>query len=241
MEDLEMQESPLQRRLNALVTVLLVFMVGLCLFVTIQVISNGYVNIAGHSLFRVVTGSMEPTIPVGSLLITDEVELDEVQVGDIICFRAQQSAIFGRMMTHRVTDIYPAADGSLLFETKGDANLVSDGYLVSQDNFVGKVIWFTGEGNILSTIFSLFTNKLGFLACIVIPCLALATLILQDCVRNVRREMLEAVRELERERRERPADPLANMTQDDRNEMYERIRAELIEELIHGAEHPKKQ
>ncbi len=239
MKELERQEHPAQRRIDVLITVLLILVVLLCLFVTVQVVSQGYVNVAGYSLFRVVTGSMEPTIPVGALLVSQQVDMQAVEVGDIICFRAQETAIFGRMMTHRVMEVYPAADGGVQFVTKGDANLSLDGYLVTQTNFVGEVIWYTGEDSVLSSIFSFFTNKVGFLACVVFPCLLLAGLILRDSVRNIRSELQEAVKELERGTA--PKDPLLEMTEEERQEMYERIRAELIEELMNGAEDPGKQ
>lgn len=239
MKELERQEHPAQRRIDVLITVLLILVVLLCLFVTVQVVSQGYVNVAGYSLFRVVTGSMEPTIPVGALLVSQQVDMQAVEVGDIICFRAQETAIFGRMMTHRVMEVYPAADGGVQFVTKGDANLSLDGYLLTQTNFVGEVIWYTGEDSVLSSIFSFFTNKVGFLACVVFPCLLLAGLILRDSVRNIRSELQEAVKELERGNA--PKDPLLEMTEEERQEMYERIRAELIEELMNGAEDPGKQ
>jgi len=238
MEELELEETPVKRRINVLLTILTVLAALLCLHVTVQVLSQGYVNCGGYSLFRVVTGSMEPTLPVGALLVTEQTEMQNVQVDDIICFRAQESAIFGKMMTHRVVGIHTGANGALLFETKGDANLAQDGYFVTQTNYVGKVIWYTGAGNVLSTIFSFFTNKVGFLACIVFPCFLLAGLILRDCVQNIRKELHAAMDELEKEQ-EKP-DVLLEMTQEEREEMYERIRAELTKELIHGAQGAEK-
>lgn len=237
MEDLNLQQTPAQRRVNILITVLLVLVVGLCLYVTLQVMTKGYVNLFGYSMFRVVTGSMEPTIPVGSLLISKQVPMESIYVGDIICFRARESAIFGHMMTHRVVEVYPALEGGIQFLTKGDANLSVDGYLVSQVNFVGKVIWHTGDGSFLATVFALLTNKIGFFTIIIFPCMVLASLILKDSVKNLRKEL----RELEREERRMKADPLLAMSQNERDEMLERIRTELIEELINGAENPKKQ
>lgn len=239
MKDLKTKKDPIRRRIGVLTTLLLVFAVLLCLTVTIQVLSKGYVNLFGYSLFRVVTGSMEPTIPVGSLLVCRQIGLDGVQVGDIICFRAQESAIFGRMMTHRVIGVFTAPDGSLFFETRGDANLVADGFMVSQTNFVGKVIWHTGANNVLSSIVSFFSNKIGFLACIVIPILLLGGLLMQECVSNIRAELYKAMRELEKESAPKEPMPELEITEEERKEMYERIRAELIEELRQSAEQVK--
>lgn len=235
-------ENPIRRRINVLITVLLVFAVLLCLWVTFQVIGKGYVNLFGYSLFRVVTGSMEPTIPVGSLLVCKHVGMEAVQLEDVICFRAQESAIFGQMVTHRVTGVFPMADGGLLFETRGDANLTADGFLVSQTNFVGKVIWHTGASSVLSSILSFCSNKIGFLACIVIPILILGGLLMKDCVNNIRAELQKAMDELERETvsAEPEPDPLLEMTEEERKEMYERIRAEVLEELMKGAAEQSK-
>ena len=239
MEDLEeSKESLIQRRISALVTVLLILTVLLCLYVVIQVLSNGYVNIAGFMMFRVVTGSMEPTIPVGALLVTRQVDIDTIQLNDIICFRTQEVEIWGKIVTHRVVGVFEALDGSPLLETKGDANLVMDGYLVNRGNFIGKVVWYTGDNSVLTSIFSFFTNKVGFLGCIVFPCLLLAGLILKDCVSNIRNELQAVMDELEapEEKAAWELDPLCGMTQEEYQEMYERIRAELIEELMHCAE-----
>ena len=233
----ETKESSIQRGISLLVTVLLILAVLLCLYVVVQVLSNGYVNIGGFMMFRVVTGSMEPTIHVGALLVTQEVEIGSVQLNDIICFRTQEAEIWGKIVTHRVVDSIPLADGTVLLETKGDANLVADGYYVNQDNFVGKVIWYTGDDSVLASIFSFFTNEVGFLACIVFPCLLLVSMILKDCVKNIRKELEAAMEELEsQEEDDWRNDPLCGMTQEEYNEMYERIRAEIMEELMQIAE-----
>lgn len=233
----------MQRRIGLLVTVLLILAVALCLYAVVQVLSYGYVNIGGFMMFRVVTGSMEPTIPVGALLVTRQTDIETIRMGDIICFRTQEAEIWGKIVTHRVVGVLEAANGGILLETKGDANLVMDGYYVDQSNFVGKVIWHTGDGSVLANILSLFTSKIGFLGCIVFPSLLLAALILRDSVNSIRNE-LQIVLEDAQRAQEQPTweqDPLCGMTQEEYNEMYERIRAELIEELMHYAEIQKEE
>lgn len=245
-EEQEEQETLLQQRLSILVTVLLILAVAFCLYTVIQVLSNGYVNIGGFMMFRVVTGSMEPTIPVGALLLTKETTIDTIHIDDIICFRTQEAAIWGKIVTHRVIG-FVQQGGEVLLQTQGDANLVADGYLVSRENLVGKVIWHTGDESILAGIFSFFTSKLGFLGCIVFPCLLLAGLILKDCVGSIKRDLAMALYELEHPMPVAPPDnswendPLCGMTQEEYNEMYERIRAELIEELMQFVEEQKLQ
>ena len=228
------KQLKLQKQIHVLVTVMLVLAVCLCLYACVQVLSRGYVNIGGFMMFRVVTGSMEPAIPVGALLVTKEVDIDTVRMHDIICFRTQVSEIWGKIVTHRVVGIMETEWGSVLLETKGDANLVMDGFFVDSTNFVGKVIWHTGDGSVLANIISLFTSKIGFLGCIVFPCLMLAALIMRDSVGSIRKE-LQMMMELEQQQQASPSwenDPLCGMTQEEYDEMYQRIRAELMEELM---------
>lgn len=230
----EYREQAIHRGISILVTIMLILAVLLCMYVVIQVLSNGYANIGGFMMFRVVTGSMEPTIPTGALMVTREVPITSIRLNDIICFRTQEAAIWGKIVTHRVVEVLRTVDGAVMFRTQGDANLVADGYLVDQGNFVGKVIWHTGDDSVVAGIFSFFTNKVGFLGCIVFPCLLFAGMVLKECVNNIRAELHDTLRQLE-EPEQAPdweSDPLCGMTQEEYNEMYERIRAELMEELM---------
>lgn len=228
------------RGISALVTILLILAVMLCIYVVFQLLSDGYANVGGFMMFRVVTGSMEPTISIGTLMVTQEVDISTIQVGDIVCFRTYDSQIYGSIVTHRVVNIIEDAAGILL-ETKGDANIVADGYYVSRENFVGKVIWYTGDGSVLASIFGFFTNKVGFLGCIVFPCLLLAGFVLQGSVNSIRQEMERARQELNNPASPvaEPADPLASMTQEEYAEMIERIRSELTKELIQQPRAPE--
>ena len=124
---------------------------------------------------------------------------------------------------------------------KGDANVVADGYYVSEENFIGKVIWYTGDGSVLASVFSFFTNKVGFLGCIVFPCLLLAGLVLQNSVNNIRKEMERVRQELNNPtaKAEVTEDPLTSMTDREYEEMISRIRQELTEELLGAHKAPE--
>lgn len=226
------KEKRALRGTGVVVTVMLILAVMLCLFVVVQLLSNGYVNIGGFMMFRVVTGSMEPTMSVGSLLVAQETDISAIAVNDIVCFRTQEAPIQGSFVTHRVISILAGADGSVLLQTQGDANLAADNYFVNAQDLVGKVIWHTGDDSMLASVFSFFSNKVGFLGFIVFPCLLLAAIVLRGCVNNIRAELEEAKR---REEQTEEPDPLCGMTQQEYEEMIERIKAELVEELMHRA------
>jgi signal peptidase len=82
----------------------------------------------------VLSGSMEPALPVGSVQVTKPVKPEDVKVGDIITFRSTTN---GKLMSHRVVAVQE--DQSYQFRTKGDANEDADPYLIPSENVVGRV------------------------------------------------------------------------------------------------------
>ena len=209
--------------------VILVLAVVLAMVVCIQVLTRGYVTIAGNSLFRVVTGSMEPTMPVGSILICRDTPIDDIREGDIVCFRSMGSAGVGKIITHRVVAVLQNGDGETLLETWGDANLSADGNYVQADNLIGRVVWYAGQE---SKVLTFITSRFGFLSCIAIPILLVSTLILSESVRSIHKDLQEAMEILEHgPEQEETSD--VELTPEEYREMYERIRKELIEELKH--------
>lgn len=92
-------------------------------------------------LFAVLTGSMEPAIPSGSLIIVRPT--GHYKTGDIITYRIGSS-----LVTHRVVDVL-TDKVQQQFLTQGDANRVADDYLVWQKDIVGVVLFhipFMGRG-----------------------------------------------------------------------------------------------
>jgi signal peptidase I len=67
----------------------------------------------------VISGSMEPNIHTGDLIISRNVATDDVEVGDVVTLHSQMT---DKLVTHRVTAISPDADGTWQIEMKGDAN-----------------------------------------------------------------------------------------------------------------------
>lgn len=222
---------------SAVMNVLLVASIVLCAMVAVQVLNRGYATLAGHSMFRVVTGSMEPTIPVGGLVVAKETPIEEVAIGDIICFRAKEQAIYGEIITHRVVEKMYAQDGELFLETRGDANPVADSYLVSAENLVGQVILYTGNRNMLSRIVTMLTTKYGFFACVLLPVLVMAIMIMKDSVKSIRKELRKMQQELEHPvPGEETFEAKGLFTQEEYEELVARLKQEILEEMSQHAQ-----
>jgi len=90
--------------------------------------------IIGGKSMAVLSGSMEPKIPVGSIVCTKAIEFDELKIGDVISYQVNQDVI----VTHRINSIDRAKEEVV---TKGDANNAVDGAPVTKDQIMGKVLY----------------------------------------------------------------------------------------------------
>lgn len=97
------------------------------------------VRVVGYTPYTILSGSMEPTYHVGSLIYVKKIDPASLEVGDPITFALDENAI----ATHRIVEIVPdEEDASVLrFRTKGDANETVDGSLVHYKNVIGKPVF----------------------------------------------------------------------------------------------------
>jgi signal peptidase I len=91
---------------------------------------------AGYKPVAVYSGSMRPTLGVGSLAVDRVVPASSVRVGDVITFNDPYTK--GRLVTHRVAKIVPTKHG-LAYRTKGDANATRDPWAIRLNDKVGRV------------------------------------------------------------------------------------------------------
>jgi signal peptidase len=83
----------------------------------------------------ILTGSMEPGIMPGDIVLVEKAEIDEVDIGDVIMFNNGD----GIYITHRIIEKSDET-GETLLTTKGDNNPVADTGVVNSTQVKGKVI-----------------------------------------------------------------------------------------------------
>lgn len=77
-------------------------------------------RIAGATPYTILTSSMEPNHPPGTLVVVRPTPVEEIGVGTVITYQLES----GRqtVVTHRVTSVGYGSDGDRVFTTRGDAN-----------------------------------------------------------------------------------------------------------------------
>lgn len=112
-------KNPAKKFLQAATVPILVFLV-----------IYGSALVTGLRLCPNPTGSMAPTIPAYSLCLIDtHVDYDSLQVGDIVVYDRPYNHM---QVIHRIVTVLP--DGII---TKGDANPVDDGILLTEADITG--------------------------------------------------------------------------------------------------------
>lgn len=105
-------------------------------------------GLLGWQQLTVLTGSMEPEIPVGSMVYVQPVEPETLAEGDVVTFTQAD----GDTVTHRVVR-NRTVEGTLV--TKGDANAEEDVEPVPYDRVVGKVgLALPGAGDVFGYLSS---------------------------------------------------------------------------------------
>jgi signal peptidase I len=121
----------------------------------------------GYHSLTVLSGSMEPTIHVGDVVVEHSISPLDARIGDIVTFRDPGDQHI--LITHRVRAIRVAA-GTVHFTTKGDANNAVEGWTVPIGGTIGLV-----QYHIRRLGFALVwgSSRNGRLALVVLPSLLL--------------------------------------------------------------------
>ena len=103
----------------------------------------------GHPVFVVAGPSMEPAIGIGAAVVLDPVDPATLAVGDVVSLRSgPDKAVF----THRILRT-AERDGTVWFETRGDANASPDPSLTPASAVIGRVtVVLPGAGYLLTLL-----------------------------------------------------------------------------------------
>ena len=97
-------------------------------------------RLAGATPYTVLTGSMRPDLPPGTLVVVKPVLAEDIRTGDVITFQLESGK--SAVVTHRVTQVSTNLEGETTFTTQGDANNVADELPVRPVQIKGR-LWYS--------------------------------------------------------------------------------------------------
>lgn len=130
------QPHPVRRVAGWLASLVLAVAVGGAIAVA------GIPAVTGAKALTVLSGSMAPTLPVGTVAVVHRQPIDQVKAGDIITYTDRDpDSSTTRTVTHRVVSVQRGPEG-LSFHTKGDANDTLDQRPTAAADVQG-VLWYS--------------------------------------------------------------------------------------------------
>lgn len=125
-------KSRSKKILNSLTTIIVVMVVILAIMLV-------GVRLFGLQVYSVLSGSMEPEYPVGSLIYVKKVNYKELKAGDPITYLLDEDTV----VTHRIIEVLVDEEdpNTIRYFTQGDANDVPDGASVHYKNIIGKPVF----------------------------------------------------------------------------------------------------
>ena len=136
-------------------------------------------RLLGFQIYSVVSGSMAPAIPTGSLILVSPAAPELIREGDVIAFQSG-----GAVVTHRVVRNM-AAYGE--YTTKGDANETEDFNTVPYADLLGKVVIHVP---VLGELMSLYASPGGKIYALGVAGCGLLFNLLAGAIRERQREAL---------------------------------------------------
>ena len=130
-------------------TLLLLLVIVFCIPLTLP-------RLMGYEIYEVVSGSMEPEIPVGSVIYVKAAVPEDIGEEEVIAFWGGSSAVTHRVMQNKLAERE--------FVTKGDANAAEDLRAVPYTEFIGRVVW---HFPVVGHLMALYTSSIGK-ACLIL-------------------------------------------------------------------------
>lgn len=159
--------------------------------------------LGGFRSFVVLSGSMQPLIPVGSIIYT--LKNKDYQRGDIISFEKGKQVVThrivevqdeqGKVVSPLVSPVGYKKPSSIFYKTQGDANKASDQQLIPQNQVIGQAfLLFPFVGRLVMFLKTI----LGFLLLLVLPTFIFIGFelwgIKKEVEKNMERKFLERMR-----------------------------------------------
>lgn len=155
---------------------ILLFIVSI---ITFLVLSLTPINIP-YSISIISSTSMEPTIPTGSIVITENNQNSNIKVGDIIAYPDPNN--MHQLILHRVFKIIDE-DSKISFITKGDNNPSLDNWTVHSSDIIGKANMYIPN---LGYTINYFRTPQGYFIFVVLPTAVILALSLKNIINHIK-------------------------------------------------------
>lgn len=139
-------------------------LIALIAIISVSIFSKTNKNLAGYVFLTVNSGSMDPAIKTGSLILVKTISPSQLTKGNVITFKNPKNV--NQLITHRIIKISKKENNNYLFTTKGDANNTIDLWEIAPDAIVGKTTYTIPY---LGFLVDFIKKPKGFIIFVIVP------------------------------------------------------------------------
>lgn len=144
---------------NVICWTLIVCLVSMLIIFLMARTSGETPSVFGYSILRVSSGSMEPELMVGDVIIDKKIEdYSDIKKGDVVTFKGAGN-LSGMLVTHKVIKAPYYENGELMIQTRGIANEIADEPIL-MTAVTGVMVC---KVTFLNTVFSVFLSPWGLI------------------------------------------------------------------------------
>jgi len=173
----------LKKKLRTIFNISQWFLTTVLVLVVLLLIFTAFNPIKSFQVLRVMSGSMEPKIKVGSVVFIQKINPEDLKKNDIITYASEENPDMS--VTHRLIEI-EEKENQTVFKTKGDANNSKDMAEVSPSQIKGKVVF---SLPLLGYLSVWIRKPLGFGLLVILP----AILIIISEILNIKKTIEKEV------------------------------------------------
>lgn len=150
----------MRKIVNILTTVLLVVLVAVVIFIFAVRLTGNSPSIFGYHVFRVSSGSMEPELHIGDVILVKETPVEEIFEGDTITYKGDEGDFTDKMITHQVIEKPHEENGIWYLRTKGIVEGAYPDPEITYGQVQGK---FVSKLTFMNSIYSFFLSPVGLI------------------------------------------------------------------------------
>lgn len=109
----------LKKITTVLGTIFLIFLIAVVIVMFDARISGESPNIFGFHIFRVSSGSMEPELMIGDVVLVKDIDPSEIEKGDTVTYLGDEGDFDDKFITHKVIETPEYINGEYFFTTQG--------------------------------------------------------------------------------------------------------------------------
>lgn len=146
-------------------TLILIVLIAVVVLMFNARVSGEAPSVFGYQVFRVSSGSMEPELMIGDVILVKEAKAEDIQKGDIVTYKGEEGSFADKFITHKMIEDPAYVNGEYVFKSQGTA----EGSLPDPDWYEDQLLGeFVCKLPFIDKVYTFFLEPYGLMVFILI-------------------------------------------------------------------------